>query len=323
MQPNPAVLLPFLSSGGGFVSGETIARELNLSRVSVHKHLEVLRENGFAFEAVSKKGYALREEPLTFHPVLFQALLLHDPIPFFSDIISHESVTSTNDIAEAELAAGRPAPFLVVATEQTAGRGRRGRVWHSPAQTNLYTSTAIRPSLPPARLQTITLWSGLRICEWIRNTYALPAMIKWPNDIFIRDQKMAGILTEARIDAEMTRDLTIGLGLNVNATANDFPPALQSIATSLRLQLGKPLSLSRVAHQLAKTLANAVQDFLGTDSPDISDTWDTMDYLRGKRIDGNGLQGIASGITRTGSLKIKRDDGSVALMHAGEVNAVH
>ncbi|MEY3000114.1 MAG: hypothetical protein RL648_328 [Verrucomicrobiota bacterium] len=321
MQPNPEILVPFLHPPGTYVSGESIARALGLSRVSVHKHLEALRADGFVFDSASKRGYALREEPMAFHPILFKALLLDTPIPFFKTLTAHASVTSTNDLAEAALAAGVPAPFLILATEQTSGRGRRGRVWHSPPQKNLYVSAAIRPSLPPARLQTITLWTGVRICQWLRDTYGLPAMLKWPNDVFVHGRKLAGILTEARIDAEMTRDLTIGLGLNVNSGSMDFPPELRTTATSLSLQLNNPLSLSRVAHQLAEVLATALTDFLAADPPDIAASWDEFDWLRGQSVNANGIQGIAQGITQTGSLRLKREDGSFALIHAGEVTA--
>lgn len=320
MHPNPDILLPFLNSKGEFLSGETIAREVGLSRVSVHKHLEVLRADGFVFASASKRGYALKEEPFGFHPVLFEALLRREPIPYFKEIVARESVTSTNDVAGAALADGQPCPFLVIATEQTAGRGRRGRVWHSPAQKNLYLSAAIRPSLPPARLQTITLWTGLRICQWLREEKGLPVMVKWPNDILLQGRKLAGILTEARIDAEMTRDLTIGIGLNVNGSTEDFPVELREVATSLALYQNAPLSLSRIAHQLAGVIAKALHDFLAADPPDLTHLWEDFDALRDRRVCADGLEGTARGINRTGSLRIQREDGSFAVLHAGEVS---
>lgn len=320
MHANPEILVPFLKAKGEFLSGETVAQAVGLSRVSVHKHLEALRADGFVFASASKKGYALREEPLGFHPVLFEALQLCDPLPYFKQVVARESVSSTNDVAGTALAAGEPTPFLVIATEQTAGRGRRGRVWHSPAQKNLYMSAAIRPSLPPARLQTITLWVGLRICQWLREDKGLPVMVKWPNDLLLHGQKLAGILTEARIDSETTRDLTLGVGLNVNGSAEDFPPELRDLATSLALQGKAPLSLTRIAHELAGVLAHALHDFLAVEPPDLSLLWDASDVLRGRRVSADGLEGIASGITRTGSLRIQREDGSFAVLHAGEVS---
>lgn len=320
MEANPEVLAPFIATNGEFVSGATIARNLGLSRVSIHKHLEALRKDGFVFEATSNRGYRLLQEPTTFNKVLFKALLLNHPVPFFASVLPFKQVTSTNDLAEKELASERPAPFLIIATEQTQGRGRRGRVWHSPPNRNLYMSAAIRPSLPPARLQTITIWTGLRLCEWLRNAYGLPVMVKWPNDIMLSGRKLAGILTEARIDAEMTRDLTLGIGLNVNAGSDDFAPELQSIATSISKHINESLNLSRLAHQMAGVLGNALQDFLEPDTPDITGLWDSFDYLKDQPISADGLNGTACGITATGSLRLRRSDGSMALLHAGEVS---
>ena len=165
------VLLAFIRAKGQFVSGTEIGEQLGLSRVSIHKHLESLKTQGFAFSAIRNKGYRLEEEPMPFHPALFEALMEDEPCPFFKSYIALEETESTNTVAEQELSKGRHAPFFVVADTQTAGRGRRGRTWFSPAKKNLYLSIALRPTLPPARLQTITLWLGLRLCQFIRDTY--------------------------------------------------------------------------------------------------------------------------------------------------------
>ena len=321
MSPDAEVLLPFIRAGGQFVSGARIGEDLGLSRVSVHNRLEALRQQGFVFAAIRNKGYRMEAEPMAFHAPLFEALLENEPCLFFRSQLTIGETDSTNSLAELELSKGRETPFLVVADSQSAGRGRRGRVWHSPPHRNLYLSIALRPSLPPARLQTITLCLGLAICQFLREQFALPVLIKWPNDLLLHDRKIAGMLTEARVDAEQTRDLVFGLGLNVNAAEEDFPEDLRPIATSLSLCLARPVSLTRLAHALTHRLAIRMRDFL--DNPqaqNLADSWPEFDYLRGREIHAGGISGRASGITNTGSLRVERPDGSTVLLHSGEVS---
>lgn len=321
METRTHLLAAFLRDPGRFVSGASLGRELGLSRVSVHHHLEQLRREGFVFSAIRNRGYRMESEPPSLHPDLLSALLLESPCPFFSSHLCLPTVDSTNSVAETELASGRPVPFLVVADTQTTGRGRRGRVWHSPPGRNLYLTAALRPSLPPARLQSVTLWLGLRLCRLLRDTFSLPVLVKWPNDLMLHDRKIAGMLTEARIDSEVTRDLVFGLGLNVNIEESAFPRELADTAGSLGMALGRPVRLNRLAHRILHCLADAFQDFLETDPLDeLAALWPEFDYLRGQHVRAEGLEGQVLGIARNGALRLLREDGSQVLLHSGEVS---
>jgi BirA family biotin operon repressor/biotin-[acetyl-CoA-carboxylase] ligase len=321
MDLDTQLLLAFLRAKGAFISGEHLAENLGLSRVSIHNHLEKLRKDGFQFHAIRNKGYQLAGEPDRLHPVLLNALFADEPCPFFKSRLLLDSVDSTNSRAEAELSGGRETPFLVTADTQLAGRGRRGRTWHSPARQNLYLSIALRPSLPPARLQTITLWLGLRMCRFLRDAHGLPVLVKWPNDLMLHGRKIAGMLTEARVDSEATRDLVFGMGLNVNSSESDFPPELTSVASSLSLNIGHALNLSRLAHSVILHLAEAIQDFLDGQFPDeLARLWPEYDFLRGQRVQTEFAEGTVIGVTSNGSLRVERDDGSIAVLHSGEVS---
>jgi BirA family biotin operon repressor/biotin-[acetyl-CoA-carboxylase] ligase len=320
MNLDAKVLQAFIRAEGQFVSGTEIGESIGLSRVSVHNHLETLRKSGFVFAAIRNKGYRLEKEPHAFHPTLFEALLHEAPCPFFDSYLTLNEVDSTNDVAELELSKGREAPFFVLADTQTSGRGRRGRIWHSPDKANLYLSVALRPSLPPSRLQTITLWLGMRICMLLRDTYALPVLIKWPNDLILHGKKIAGMLTEARVDAEQTRDLVFGVGLNVNSTEDDFPGELASIASSLALNTGKSINLSRLSIKIIHQLAAAIQEYLDDQYVDeLTNLWPEFDYLRGQTVQAGEFEGRVLGINKTGSLRLERPDGSTVLLHSGEV----
>jgi BirA family biotin operon repressor/biotin-[acetyl-CoA-carboxylase] ligase len=321
MDLDTKLLLAFLRAKGAFLSGEQLAENLGLSRVSIHNHLEGLRKDGFQFNAIRNRGYQLAAEPDRLHPVLMEALLADEPCPFFKSHLVLDDVDSTNTRSEAELSAGRETPFFVTADTQTAGRGRRGRVWHSPPHRNLYLSVALRPSLPPSRLQTITLWLGLRTCLFLRDTYGLPVLVKWPNDLMLHGRKIAGMLTEARVDSESTRDLVFGMGLNVNYSESDFPPDIAAVAGSLSQNLGHGLSLSQLAHAVVLHLAEALQDFLEDQFADeLARLWPEFDFLRGQRVQTDLASGTAIGITSSGSLRVQRDDGSIAILHSGEVS---
>ncbi len=321
MSPTARILLAFLQTGGQFISGAALGRRLGVSRVSVHHHLEALKAGGFVFSAIRNRGYRLEHEPDAVHPALLEALLAEQPIPFFAGGLCLGATDSTNSVAEAELAKGRPAPFYVIADTQSAGRGRRGRSWHSPPRSNLYLSVGLRPNLPPARLQSITVWLGLRLCRFLRDTFALPVQVKWPNDLFLHGRKVAGMLTEARVDAEATRDLVFGLGLNVNCTEADFPPELAGIAGSIGPHLGRPVNLSRLAHGILGALAAAIPVFLdGHHAEELVALWPQFDYLRGRTVSNGMLEGRVLGINPSGALRLERPDGSIALLHSGEVS---
>lgn len=321
--PNVTILRALLEGEGSFVSGSRIARELGISRVGVWSRLEKLREGGFTVEAVRNRGYRLVEEPESFSPELVTArteLAGADiPIHFFPEI------DSTNSEGERQLAAGRAVPFVVASCRQTAGRGRMGRRWHSPDEGNLYLSFVFRPQLAPSAMQAFTVWSGASICECLATNLDLPVRVKWPNDLLVDGRKVGGILTEARIDADRTRDLILGLGLNLNCRCARWPPEIRKIATSLRDAAGRTLSLNRVAAQLVTSVNRAYHEFVEDRYRDrFESLWHRYDALSGKLIEYTEKQtlriGIANGIDPGGGLRVLRSDGSTAILVSGEVS---
>lgn len=315
------ILQQFLRAGGGFVSGEALAGELELSRVSVWNHLEQLRKEGFGLTAIRNKGYRLDSIPDALHAELLAAFCANQPLPLFENIDVLGEVGSTNSEAEQRLSAGLPAPLAVAADAQSAGRGRRGRVWHSPAHRNLYVSVGLRPQLPPARLQTITLWTGMRLALWLRADAGLPVMVKWPNDLYLNGRKIAGILTEARVDAESTRELVIGTGLNVNLAAAEFPADLARSASSLHAEGLPRQPLTPLCHRFLLCLAEAIGSFLNDDFADeLAHLWPSVDFLAGRRVVAGEVAGTVLGINAVGGLRVRRDDGFTAVLNSGEVS---
>ena len=316
------ILRALLEKENEFVSGSALARSLDMSRVAVWQHMEKMRAQGFEFQAVRARGYRLTKRPTALHRDLIAAYLVARSLTL--DLAYHEQIDSTNDEAARQLAAGRAAPFVVLAGEQTRGRGRFGRAWHSGANGNLYISFAFRPSVEPARMQTFTLWMGVNICELIANFTRTTPGLKWPNDILFDNRKAGGMLTEARIDADHIRDLVFGLGLNLNSAADAWPTALTRRAISLAEHTRTPLDANRFAAALIGRVLDAYDQFVsGVYLKTFAERWHRYDLLRGKAITllhgSQNLDGVAAGIDDEGSLIMKTSRGRTERFRAGEV----
>jgi len=320
--PDITILEALTKQRGTFVSGNELAQTLEMSRVGVWARLEKMRTQGFSIAAVRHRGYRLDDEPDRLHHALMQAYLQQDGEPI--TVLSHETVDSTNSEAERELANGREAPFVVVAGQQTRGRGRFGREWYSPQVGNLYASFAFRPQVAHQRIQTITLWLGLQVCHYLSTHYQVPVAIKWPNDILLDGKKLAGMLTEARIDADRTRDLIFGLGLNVTEDTFGWPEALRQVATTLAMHTATPIRFNELAVDLVRVCVEGYEKFLETDvREELAEMWTRYDFLKGQTVtweeQGKRYEGIAAGLAEDGSLEV-RVGSEVKTLRSGEVS---
>jgi len=316
------ILRELLASDSGYVSGNRLAKLLGLSRVAIWMQLQKLTKQGFVFEAARSRGYRLVQAPPQLHHGLIEAHLAgHARQPYF---LTLDKVDSTNSEAERHLAAGSRTPLVILAREQTEGRGRRGRTWHSPPAGNLYGTFVFRPKLEPARLQDFTLWMGLNICELTANFCKLEPGLKWPNDLLLGGRKAGGMLTEARIDSDQVRDLVFGLGLNLNARSADLPRELAATATSLAEAAGAPVEVNRFAAALITRVLSAYGQFVEDDyRGKFAELWQRFDVLRGRPVSvtqgDRTISGTATGIDDEGSLIVRTGPGRTERFRAGEV----
>ncbi|AOS43093.1 Bifunctional ligase/repressor BirA [Lacunisphaera limnophila] len=321
-QTEVTILRELLAADTGYVSGTKLAKQLGLSRVAVWMQLQKLTKQGFVFEAARSRGYRLAGFPPQLHQSLIQAHLAgRTRTP---TLITLDRVDSTNTEAERHLAAGSRTPLVILAREQTQGRGRRGRVWHSPAAGNLYGTFVFRPKLEPTRLQDFTLWMGLNVCELIANFCSIEPGLKWPNDVHLQGRKAGGMLTEARIDADEVHDLVFGLGLNLNARAADLPRELQHSAISLAEAAGAPVDVNRFAAALIGRVLSACARFVENDYRDkFTELWTRFDLLRNQPVavtqGDRTVTGTATGIDAEGSLLVRTAAGRTERFRAGEV----
>ena len=318
-----SILLAFLEAEGEPVSGDRLAKELGVSRVAIWSRLERLRAVGFSFKASTRRGYVLKAVPRELNAALLDAHLRR--LKVSSEIECMDEIDSTNSEAERRLAAGQEAPFGILARTQRAGRGRLGRQWHNVQSGNLYLSLAFRPFIPPVRLKPFTLWMGLALCAHIERALGLKLGLKWPNDLQSPDgRKVAGMLTEARLDADTVRELVFGIGFNLVGAHQDFPAEIRTTAGSLELALDREIDLNREAAAIIAALFRAWEQFEdGSWAKPFRKLWQAYDVLGGKSVRiglrDDPIAGIVDGIDDEGSLILRTGGGRRTVVSSGEV----
>jgi len=236
-------------------------------------------------------------------------------------VIYHARVASTNDIAKQFADAGEPEGTLVIADEQTAGRGRMGRTWTAPPRSSILMSLILRPrALAPHQIARATMATALGACDGIRAVTGLDAQIKWPNDILLRGKKCAGILAEAPTVGEQVEYVIVGLGLNVNFAAGSvagIPPDSTTIAD----ELGKPTPRVPLVQALLRSIEQYYLRLCAGE--DLKGEWVAHLATLGQRVlaqtPGGAEEGIAEGVDDDGALLLRRADGSLVRLIAGDV----
>jgi BirA family biotin operon repressor/biotin-[acetyl-CoA-carboxylase] ligase len=209
----------------------------------------------------------------------------------------------------------------VIAEAQTAGRGRRGRTWVSPPRRNLYFSAVLRPDLPPARAPELTLVASLAVCDALRHA-GVAAGIKWPNDVLASERKIAGILTELAAEADRVHWVVIGVGVNVNARAEDFPEDLRGEATSVLLERGEPAPRALFAAACLSELEGWIDRHAEEGFGPVREAWRARSVTLGREVtasvQGREVVGTAEDIDDSGALLV-RGRGGVERITAGDI----
>src|SRR6202023_741834 len=254
-----AALLTLLAENGTIViSGARIAREIGVSRSTVFRWVTRLRELGVKVKGRAATGYFLEQVPDILTPDMLRQRLRGSL--FGKRIFHFFKVDSTNRVALELGHAGEPEGAVVLAEEQTAGRGRAGHAWHSERATGIYATLLLRPHLAPVQAPLLTMMAGLSAHTAIQAQTGLNVDLKWPNDLLIRGKKVGGILTEMHAEPAQIRFVIVGIGLNVNQ--EKFPAELTAIATSLRVESGKPQSRLELLVRLLREFENDYNRFL-------------------------------------------------------------
>jgi BirA family biotin operon repressor/biotin-[acetyl-CoA-carboxylase] ligase len=314
-------ILSELSSREGYVSGQELCEALQVSRTAVWKVINQLKEEGYEIESVSRKGYRIISRPdvITAEEVESRLCTKWAGHP----VCYYQTTGSTNNDAARLADEGAPQGTLVVAETQGQGKGRRGRTWITPAGTSIAMSLLMRPQIAPEHASMVTLVMGLAVADACREVCGVRAGIKWPNDVVAEGRKICGILTEMTSEIDYVKYLVIGIGINTSTEA--FPEELSDRAVSLYQLTGHRPVRAQLIASCMKYFEEYYEIFARTE--DLSQLMESYNALlagRGERVrvlePGHEYEGVSEGINARGELMVRREDGTVTNVYAGEVS---
>lgn len=314
-------ILSALKESGTYCSGQVLCERFGVTRSAVWKAIAKLREEGCVIDARPNRGYLLREEgDLMDGRALSEALKDNS---FLKEILFFRTIDSTNLEVKRRAEKGEEGPLLIVADEQTAGRGRRGRAWSSPPGTDIFMSMLLRPKVHPENAAMITLVTALAVAGGIQAATGLRVQIKWPNDVVIGGKKTCGILTEMSTDLDEISYVVPGIGINVNSRV--FPEEIAATATSLCLECGRTVHRVPVIAEFVRCFERYYGAFTETeDLSSLREVYESMLVNRDREVlvlDPKGSwRGTAEGITDKGELRVRRTDGTAVCVRSGEVS---
>ena len=310
------------SKRGQNISGEHIAKQLNVSRNSIWKAISELRKDGYLICAVTKVGYCLSEDNDIISAQGIQPFLSAKNVS--ANIIVHEMLESTNKTAKELAISGAQHGTVIIADSQSAGVGRYGRQFHSPPGHGIYMSMILHPArIRFATPTLITSFAAVAVCEAVEAVSGAKPQIKWVNDIFLDGKKICGILTEAAIDFEGggTQWIILGIGINFSTPIADFPSDLQQIAGAVFANVTPPTSRNHLIAEIMNRITEPCSE------KDMLDKYRKRLMMLGKDIvvigsgAGEPYEAKAIDIDSTGRLVVaKRDSGEIISLSSGEIS---
>jgi BirA family transcriptional regulator, biotin operon repressor / biotin---[acetyl-CoA-carboxylase] ligase len=341
------VLNELKSNMSKYVSGEELSKALGVSRTAVWKYINEFKKEGYDIVSSSKKGYKLVSIPDIISVNEISYNLATEVLG--RNIVYFDTIDSTNSYAKKLGNANCVEGTVVVADMQTEGRGRLGRQWNSASGKGIWMSIVLKPNIGPEDAQIITIAAAIAVVAALKKSVGIDAGIKWPNDIIIDGKKVCGILTEMNSEMERVNFIVLGIGLNVNQTAEDFPEDIKDLATSLKIHLNKgtdrgnsspdllnctsqvnrpPDSLDFNRCEIIKNLLYELERIYSKISKgfitEIIDEWKRHSITLGKDVriisKSTNFTGVAINITKDGKLVVKCDDGEVREVISGEVS---
>jgi BirA family biotin operon repressor/biotin-[acetyl-CoA-carboxylase] ligase len=317
-----AKILSALRANPDGVSGAQLAEQLKISRAAVWARIEELRQIGYDIEAGPHFGYKLVSSPDALHADDLLARLGKTKT-IGRDIQVFEQTTSTNDIIEKLARDGVKEGVVVFAESQTKGRGRLGRKWISPAHKGLWFSILLRPDLRPQEATQLTVASATALRRSIQSETGLKPEIKWPNDILVGGKKVAGILTELSAEVDRVKHIILGIGVDVNLDAGEFPAELKKIATSLKIETGETISRAELTVAILRELDFDYARIGGGKFSAVADEWESGCATIGKNvtvhIGDRKICGCAESLDDDGALLVRTEHGHLERITGGDV----
>ena len=313
------ILEYLLNHKGEYVSGQKISEELGISRTAVWKHIRVLKSRGYVIESYTKRGYCLMEAPELLLPELVGEGL--QTKVFGKKIHYTEKVDSTNNVAKKLAEEGAEEGTIVLAEEQSGGRGRLERSFLSPFAQGVWFSLILRPTFLPMEVSKMTLLAAVALTKALHKMGLVECGIKWPNDILVKNRKVVGILTELNASMERINYLVMGIGINTSLTKKELPKDLRKTVTSFTIEnvpVHRQALLQEVLLQLERYYEIAETEGF---KPILAE-WKVLSMMMGKEVEvsepGRSFTGKAVDLDDSGNLIVETEAGRETVL-AGDV----
>ncbi|MGE5485109.1 MAG: biotin--[acetyl-CoA-carboxylase] ligase [Ignavibacteriales bacterium] len=315
------VLQALKDGHGKFVSGGQLSGELDISRTAVWKHVAQLRKEGYSIVGQPRSGYALVAAPDKLLPEVIRAGL--DTRIIGCRIRYVTTTSSTNDLARAMAIEGSPDGTVVVAEEQTGGKGRAGRRWQCPAGAGLLFSLVLRPDLLPPETPRLTLVTAVAVARGISASTGVETGIKWPNDLLIGGRKVCGILTEMAGEMDRVDFVVIGIGINVNLGLKPISRGAADFA-SLDVEVGKRLDRAAILRAVLREIETWYSTYQRDGFAPVLAEWRSRSVTLGNRVTVTGpretFEGLAVDVDDDGALIVRVDSGEDRRVLSGDVS---
>jgi BirA family biotin operon repressor/biotin-[acetyl-CoA-carboxylase] ligase len=322
MTTDAQLLAALRESRDGHVAAAEMSRRLGLSRAALEGRLAELRKLGYHIEVTPHLGYRLAAVPDALHADDLIARLPRKRV-VGRDIQVFQETTSTNDVVEKLARDGVKEGVVVFAESQSRGRGRLGRKWVSPAHKGLWFSVLLRPQLRPAEATQLTVAAATALARAVQSQTGLAPDIKWPNDLLVNGRKIAGILTEMSAEVDCVNYLIIGMGVDVNQNASDFPPDVRKLASSLKLETGQPVPRAELAAAILQELDRDYTRICAGGFPELADEWESRCTTIGQHVTvlvgERRVQGRAESLDDAGALLVRTQHGRIERILGGDV----
>ncbi len=310
-------LLNCLKNSNDYISGEKLGEMLGVSRSAIWKEIQNLRRAGYDIEAVTNKGYKINNVG-----DIINSIELNTGKLIGSNIICFDEVDSTNEECKKLGMYGEKEGTVVIADNQSTGKGRLGRTWDSEKGKGVYMSILLKPDISPSKLSCITLCAGLAVCESLKNDFNIKAGIKWPNDIVVNNKKICGILTEMSGQMRKVDFVVVGIGINVNN--KNFNDDVKCKASSMFLCTDKRFKRSYVAKSVLNHFDKIYKIFTTEGFLAIKDDYEKNCINIGKHVcvinKYENFEAVAIEVDKNGELVVMRRDGSKTSVFSGEVS---
>lgn len=311
-------ILSLLKKSDDYISGEQLSQDIGITRSAIWKYINALRSEGYDIDSVTNKGYKLSGCSDVINEFELTEGLKTKWLA--KSLVYLPTVDSTNQEVK-RIASAYPHGTVVIAEQQTAGKGRLGRVWSSPNGTGLWFSILLKPEIALNQIAGITLVCGLGVCKAIRKYTGLNALIKWPNDIIIGNKKICGILTEMTAEADRINYAVTGIGINVNTS--EFDGEIKHKATSLSIENNNVINRAELFKEIILSLETEFDNYFSNPDSGIDEEYTSLCVTLGREVTvkrGNStFSGKAVAVESTGDLVVRLSDSTAVKVSSGEV----